>query len=472
MLTGLGLITPAQLTECQAAVGSRTDSSALLEMLQRRQYLTSYQVSRIEKGETAGLVLGNCRVLYRVGSGTFARVFRAQNGETGATVALKVLRERWNEVPNIVAGFRREAQVCRRFNHRNIVRIHEVSEDKGFHFLTMEFVEGGTLRDILKIRKLMEPVNATRCLLDICNGLEYALEQGTTHRDIRTTNVLMSSDGVAKLVDFGLAGADSQTAGIEGSVTGQALEYSALERGTNATACDPRTDLFFAGAVYYELLTGRPPWPHTRDRAERKRLARYSSMMPVGRVDSQLPDFVTRIADRLLQFSPNERYQNVTEVITDLQRALASLDSAVSVEETLRDTHQSDEPSQAVGNTILFVESRDEQRDIVKRYFAEQGFRVLLVSYPENAMKRINSAAKPDCVVFMAESIGNDAAELFQRALDAARPWDIPCLLIVSREQARDWLNRLAAFDPKIVLTQPVTLKRLRVVISDRLAKS
>ncbi len=219
-----------------------TSLESMLQILERRQLLTPLQTGRIQKGETEGLVLGNYKLLYRNASGSFARVFRATSVDDGRVVALKLLRERWADDARTVASFEREARLCQKFLHPNIVPIYEIGNEGRFHFFTMEFVEGGNLRDFLKIRRTLSPPEATRCILQICQGLEYALKMGASHRDLKLTNVLMSSTGVAKLVDFGLAGAESPSQAGTSDEVQRALEYASLERGTNAPRNDPRSD--------------------------------------------------------------------------------------------------------------------------------------------------------------------------------------------------------------------------------------
>ena len=203
------LLSPTQWNTVDGQVEDANTVESMLQLLERRLLLTPLQTGRILKGETEGLVLGKYKLLYRNASGSFARVFRAASLDDNRVVALKLLRERWADDPRTVASFEREAHICQRFSHPNIVPIYDIGNEGRFHYFTMEFVEGGNLRDFMKIRRKLSVPEATRCLLHICQGLEYALKMGASHRDLKLTNVLMSSTGVAKLVDFGLAGAAS-----------------------------------------------------------------------------------------------------------------------------------------------------------------------------------------------------------------------------------------------------------------------
>src|SRR3954467_12586717 len=154
LVVRLHLLEPWQLDECLSRLGpSRNDPAALLRAMESKHYLTSYQVSRFERGETDGLRLGDYKLLYRNASGSFARVFRACSISDGRMVGLKLLRKRWAEDPLVVTQFHREAELCKKLNHKNIVPIYEVGADGEFHYFTMEFVEGGNLRDFIKIRK-------------------------------------------------------------------------------------------------------------------------------------------------------------------------------------------------------------------------------------------------------------------------------------------------------------------------------
>ena len=202
-LVRLRLVEPSQLDECLVRLEPRKNKPAdLLQVLEAKNYLTSYQISRLSKGETDQLVLGEYKLMYRNASGSFARVFRACSIEDGRMVGLKLLRQRWAKDQKTVREFHREAEVCKQLRHPNIVPIYEVGSDGDYHYFTMEFIEGGNLHDFINIRKKLSPVEATRCLLDMSKGLDYALAKGITHRDMKLSNVLLSTQGVAKLVDF------------------------------------------------------------------------------------------------------------------------------------------------------------------------------------------------------------------------------------------------------------------------------
>ena len=258
------LVEPAQLQECMVRLQSRGQSiDGLIRELEVRHLLTPYQAAKLRKRDLEGLLLGRFKLLYRNASGSFARVFRGCSIDDGRMIGIKVLRSRWAEDPRKVTLFKREGELGKRLKHKNIVPIYEVGSEGNQHFLTMEFVEGGNFRELLRGRGKFSPEEATRYAIDIAEGLEYALSLGVTHRDMKLTNVLLSAQGVAKLVDFGLAGQDALLRSIDEEVD-RAVEYATLERNTGAPDNDPRSDLYFLGAIYYELLTGQAPICHRR----------------------------------------------------------------------------------------------------------------------------------------------------------------------------------------------------------------
>lgn len=150
----LGLLDERQLQEVWASFGSRhVQLEDLLQTLVRREYMTNYQVERLVKGERSGFFFGDYKVLYLVGTGTFARVYRAVHRTTGKIVALKVLRNRYSENQVQANQFVREGRVGCALRHPNIVPIYDVISNRRTHFLVMEFIEGRNLREFVKIRK-------------------------------------------------------------------------------------------------------------------------------------------------------------------------------------------------------------------------------------------------------------------------------------------------------------------------------
>ncbi len=466
LVVQLRLVEPDQVDRCLEELGvSQRDPDDLLQLLESRSLLTSYQASMLAKGESDGLVLGRNKLMYRNASGSSARVFRAESIDTGRMVGLKLLRQRWAKDKNAVQQFHREAEVCKRLLHKNIVPIYDVGQQGDYHFFTMEFVEGGNLRDFITIRGKLSAAETVRCVLDMAEGLEYALRMGLTHRDLKLTNVLMSTSGVAKLVDFGLAGEDGSGSGLHsGDGVPRALEYATLEKGTAAPNNDPRSDLFFLGTIFYELLTGVPPYPRTRSREERKQLSRYSHVRAIRDVDPGVAASISGVISRLMQLNPNDRYQTATELISDLQRLSVEVGSSES--SRFDRTRNNSQPLAAAQSddqnlpTVMCVESRPKHQEILREYLSKHGFRVLVLSDVKRGIVRMESNP-PDCAVLMGESIGSEISAAYQRMLAATAAGTMVGLVVLSRKQ--DALkSELRQTRTARVIVQPVTLRELR----------
>ncbi len=491
-LTRLELVDAETLRACHQELGKRPTPADLLTNLSRRNALTTYQIARLQKGETDGLRLGPYKLLYRNASGSFARVYRAASIDDGRLIGIKLLRQRWASDPKIVSLFRREGELGKRLKHRNIVPIYDVLSEGNQHYLTMEFVEGGNFRDLLRIRGKFSPSEATKYIIDIAEGLNYALSQRFTHRDLKLTNVLLSTQGVAKLVDFGLAGNDGGLSQFEEEVD-RALEYAALEKGSNAPDNDPRSDLYFLGAIYYELLTGKPPYPPTRDRQERKRFGRYRDIKPIRSVDPAIPASVESIVRQLMQVNYRDRYQTPAAVLGDLRAVMPELlssdsangrasstgpvaDDPLLADDTATSLYGSDTSGEDSGSysgrtlkrtlpTILCVEDRPKHQDALRDYFTRHGCRVLLLTDPQRALMRMASDP-PEALVLNADVIGEALPKVVDDAVKQARRYGTAVLVVLGKQPAPEFGRSVK--DPLVrVLPSPVTLRDLRHAVRD-----
>jgi eukaryotic-like serine/threonine-protein kinase len=482
-LTRTGLMEPAQLQECVARIQASGPSiDALLREIEQRHYLTPYQVSKLRKRESDGLRLGPYKLLYRNASGSFARVFRAVSVLDGQMVGVKVLRQRWAEDPRTVSLFRREGELGKRLKHKNIVPIYEVGSDSGQHYIAMEFIEGGNFRELLKSRHKFSVAEASRYALDIAEGLDYALSLGLTHRDLKLTNVLLSAQGVAKLVDFGLAGQDASLSSMEEEVD-RAVEYATLEKSTNAPNNDPRSDLYFLGAMFYELLTGVAPYPPSKSREDRKQPSRYRNIKPIRQVNPSVPPAVMAIVDQLMQINPHDRYQTPGEVIRDLQ-TIVQARSEPAVAKAQRSEFSGDDPSTSMPSpleapasdtelpvatakgtqpVVLCVEGRAQQQDSLREYFTKHGYRVLILRDVQRAMTRV-AADPPDGLILMADALGegDEAAHAYEKIGAACRKTQTPIVFVLSKKN-RSLHERFADTSlTRILSDKHVTLRTIR----------
>ena len=423
----------------------------LLDHLVSETHLTPFQADLLRRGETDWLQLGDYQPQYLIAAGSFARVFRGVHRLTKKTVAIKVMRERWQEKPAFVEMFRREGQLGKRLTHKNIVPTFEVGEDNGRPFIVLEFVEGGNLRDVLKMRGKFKPADALRLAEDVCAGLEYAVKFGVCHRDLKATNVMLGPDGSARLIDFGLAGDESVP---EDADFQTALEYLAIE-GAAGVDNDPRSDLYFLGTILFELISGEPPFARTADRAERKRVSRYRDVPSLATASPETPAAAVAVVDKLLQFDPDDRYQSPADAREAIQRAAVSVGGAGA---KIAGAQASDGKTL---KTVLCVESRPKHQDRLREYFTKHNFRILLLGDADRAIDRLKTAP-PDSIILMGDAVGDRVVDDFKTLLDAG----VATVMVLGKSQRK--LGKTLGKHPPhgAVLPMPVTLRGLREALT------
>ena len=472
----LGLISDRQLRQIWGDLGTRhVAADEFLQMLVRRELLTNYQVERILKGEKTGFFFGDYKVLYLVGAGSFARVYRAIHRETDKTVAIKVLRKRFSENPSQYRQFVREGLLGRSLRHENIVPIYDVVSKKAEHFLVMEFVEGRDLRQFVKIRKRIEPLEAVRLMSEITSGLQYAFERALTHRDLKISNVLVSSGGTAKLVDFGLASIDvtlNDSGGVpNGAPNSRTVDYAALERATGVRRDDSRSDIYFLGCIFYHMLTGRPALKETRDRVQRLSKTRFLEVVPVQRAEPSVPHCVSIVANKAMMLDPERRYQTPGAMLSDLRIARRRLLGSKDDTNNNGDEEQTAEPegsSAALQNrlSVMVVESNGEMQDVFREGFKRAGYRVLITGNPKLVFARFQQDPETtNCVIFNAQEIGEPALEVFNSFAESESTQGVPALLLLDETQAK-WKAKARTAPHRLVLPMPLTMRKLRAALA------
>jgi eukaryotic-like serine/threonine-protein kinase len=471
----LGLLEPIEIEQAWSEVGGISGTCEdLLRVLQRSDRLTNLQIDKVLKNDRTGYFYGHWKILYLIGAGTFARVYRSVHRETGRVAAVKVLRRRHRAEPTQVEQFMREARVGIKLRHPNIVAIHEVDPDPRNPYMVMEFVEGQTLRELVKIRRKIDPKTAVQLMLDVANGLTYAAGFGVTHRDMKLSNVLVTSVGKAKLVDFGLAAlADtSNEAAVADCPNARAIDYAALERGTGVRKDDPRSDIYFFGSMLYHILTGEPPLTETRDRMARLNVSRFREVPHIQKVAPDVPSNVAAVLHKAMEFDPTKRYQTALQLADDLRATLARLEAGDTVttariaagrEEA---TDEEEASTEGANKTIMLVESKLEFQDLIREKLKKRGYRVLVISDPTRAITRFNpeEEAPADCVLFSAPELGAAALEAFNEFGSNAHTANIPAILLVDRKQ--QFVIRSAQLGPKrMMLAMPLKVRDLRVAL-------
>jgi len=470
----LGLLDDLQLQEAWASFGSHNVAlDDFIQFLVRREYLTNYQVERLVNGDKSGFFFGVYKVLYLVGTGTFARVYRAVHRETGQVVAVKVLRRRYSDKPVQYGQFVREGQLGCSLRHPNIVPIYEVYSKGTMHFLVMEFVEGQNLRKFVKVRGRIEPAEATRLMSDITSGLAFAFEHGLTHRDLKMSNVLVSSRGRAKLADFGLAAVDENISDelIVDLPNTRTIDYAGLERATGVRKDDTRSDIYFLGCMYYHMLTGVPPLLETRDRVQRLAKSRFLGVVPIQKAAPGIHHAVTLAVNKAMALDPSRRYQTPGAMLVDLKIAAKRL--AEDPQGGNGPQHQGRRGRGGLAaapvepkHSVMVVESNTRMQDVFRESLKKAGYRVLLTSDPERALERFRQdGSTADCLIFSTQELGESALEIFNRLGSDKRTRFIPALLLLDKSQ-QAWMPKAKTDEHRIVLSMPIKMKSLRAALT------
>lgn len=473
-IVDLGLATSQQLDAVWAEL--RTSKSELEDfktLLLRKDLLTNFQLDRLLTGERLGYFYGPYKVLYMIGAGTFARVYRAVHKDTKRIVAVKVLRRRHRDQVVQVEQFLREGRMGLDLRHPNIVTIYEIQNDPRTPYLVMEFVEGETLREILKIRKRFSPMEGMRIIQDICTGLDFAYSKGVTHRDLKLSNVLVTSSGRCKLVDFGLAAmADtSSPEALADCPSARAIDYAALERGTGVKKGDSRSDIFFVGAIMQHILTGQAPLTETRDRMARLNVSRFQEIPSIGSLLPDLPPLCGAICNKALEFDPEKRYQTPGAMLVDVQAGIAKLEKGTATEVPAQNGKQvqpgefDPEAKEGIGKTVMVIESRMELQDLLRERLKSRGYRVLVFSDPSRAIERFSDSARPaDCVVISAADLGEQALEAFNDLASSDETKDVPLVMLVDPKQ-QHIVRASKTSEKHVLLPMPLKVRDLRAAL-------
>jgi serine/threonine protein kinase len=320
----LGLVAREEIREATADAPDGSAETAI-RMLLRKGLVTSWQVDRLKKGDMAGFFYGESKALFHLAEGTFARVYRGVHVASRNPVAIKVLRQRFALVPDAVTRFHKEAEAGMRLAHENIVRILDVGHADTRHFMIMEYVEGMNLRDFLRLRGRLKASVAVPLMLGLANGMKYSLNAGVTHRDIKGTNILVSNSGVAKLVDFGLATIEGEEkkSGVQSQRT---VDYSALERTCRSPKGDHRSDIYFLGCVFYQMLTGQLPMEESESKDPLKKMLvrSFGAIKPLSDHPYAPDEGLSAIIEKMMKIDLKARYQTMDQVVEDLDNFLAS----------------------------------------------------------------------------------------------------------------------------------------------------
>ena len=256
------------------------------------------------------------RMIRKLGGGGMADVYLAEDQELGRRVAIKILHERYANDDQFVERFRREAKHAAGLSHPNVVSIFDRGETNGSYYIVMEYVEGKTLKELIRSRGPCPIPVAIAYTRQILGALRYAHRTGLIHRDIKPHNVIVDSEGVVKVTDFGIARAGASQMTEEGSIIGTA-QYLSPEQARGAPV-DQTSDLYSTGIVLFELLTGDVPFTgDTPVEIAMKHLSEVPDAPSARRRD--VPPDLDLVVLRAMAKDPADRYQSAASMDSDLE---------------------------------------------------------------------------------------------------------------------------------------------------------
>ena len=285
------------------------------------------QAQRSEQQEQAASVdgqvqppsdLGGFEILGRLGQGGMGMVFRVRQPSMDRIAVLKVLTgdAAWNE--SSLARFTREAQAAAAADHPNIIEVYDTGHDRGWHYIAMEYMEGGSLTDLIVRDGPLPPERSLAIMKQVTQGLAEAHRMGILHRDMKPSNILLNAKGRAKIADFGLA----KRPDVDPCVTLHATmlgtpAYMAPE-ALRGEEYDARCDLYSLGATFYQLLAGRPPFMGA---TSSELVARHleTAPEPLTEAAPETPGPLAGIVHKLLEKNPADRYQSADDLLAALE---------------------------------------------------------------------------------------------------------------------------------------------------------
>jgi len=265
-----------------------------------------------------GIVLGNrYEILELLGEGGMGAVYKAADREVDRIVALKVIRPEMASNPEILARFKQELLLSSQVTHRNVIRIYDLGEAQGVKFITMEYLEGENLHQILKQRDKLEVAEAVDIMEQVACGLAAAHAVGIIHRDLKPSNIMRDKSGRVVLMDFGLArtfSGDGMTR--TGAMLGT-MEYMSPEQAQGMDV-KASSDIFTVGLILYELLAGVTPFYAESAIASLLKRTQQRAV-PLADVDRNIPGALSNIVAKCLEKDPANRYQSAEELDADLR---------------------------------------------------------------------------------------------------------------------------------------------------------
>ncbi len=276
----------------------------------------------LSQGLDGGPIAGY-QIVERLGHGGMGAVYKARQLNLGGRiVALKIIRRSLSRNEAYIRRLQREARIVGGLDHPHIVKGIDLGESSGFHYFVMEYVEGETLRSMLQNGRVFSEEETIHIGEQLASAIDYYGQRGIVHRDVKPGNVVLTSDGISKLMDLGLAKGPEDSALTRSGATIGTPQYLSPEQAQNPRGADVRSDLYSLGATLYHMATGQPPF-QGETVAEVLTKVLFGRRAPAAEVNPAVSERFSHLLERLMDRDPRRRYQSAAELLRDIRAVRA-----------------------------------------------------------------------------------------------------------------------------------------------------
>ena len=318
------LATQEEVDRCIEKYASGDPSNqTLASVLVKDQVVTPSQIERIQsqiEESRKGRQIPGYQILGKLGSGAMATTFKARQMSLDRLVAIKVLPRRLSENADYVERFYREGKAAAKLNHANIAQAFDVGEAGGYHYFVMEYVEGHTLYDEIAAGKVFSEADALTIVIQLAKALEHAHAQGLIHRDVKPKNIMITTGGMVKLVDMGLARSvtNSVVAQAEAGKAFGTPYYISPEQIRGEVDIDSRADIYSLGATLYHMVTGRVPFEGDSPTAVMHKHLK-EMLTPPDHINTSLSAGLGEVVEVMMAKDRSRRYRSTSDLLLDLE---------------------------------------------------------------------------------------------------------------------------------------------------------
>ena len=270
------------------------------------------------------LIANRYEILKKVGNGGMATVYKAKDHILNREVAVKILKDEFTTDDEFIKRFRSEAQAVASLTHPNIVGVYDVGNEGNLYYIVMELVQGKTLKEVIQQEGKLSWKWSVNVAIQIASALETAHKKNIVHRDIKPHNIIITEDGMAKVTDFGIAKAVSNSTITAFGTTIGSVHYFSPEHARGGFT-DAKSDLYSLGIVMYEMLTGKVPFDADTPVSIALMHMQETAIPPIT-LNSTIPNSVNKIVIKAMQKDANLRYQSASEMLKDLNMSLKNPD--------------------------------------------------------------------------------------------------------------------------------------------------